>query len=654
MSSSQQTASSIQRRSKSSKLVKDFNFDLPDECWESIFKFIIRDDENYIYLDSISIVSKQFLSITDGFRFSLSICCLNISPLFQRFTNLVSLNLSRFCGDINRLLKEISRFPLKITSLNISFKPIIPDDGLRAFSQNITTLTSLTWTSSKSIGTVMFLIADCFPLLEELDLRVPTIESEENYESLLDGVKALSSKLFKLRKFLEEAIILNCDQITKAGVVSALRERQTLRSLSFNRETEDNATFFALINNGPSLREISLGYAWEDSVENSIPLMDVALLNLSYSRKISEKVPKLEVLNLSHTKVDDKTLYVISKHCRGLLQLLLDYCNCVTEKGVKHVIENCTQLREIKLPYSYNVGANVVASMVISRPSWREIATPSSFNFLELPSLYHISILNLSKKVNLTGHRYINHESLFHLFKNWKFLEEAIILYCDQITNAGVVSALRERPTLRSLSFNREMEDNVTFFALINNGPSLREISFGYAWKNSVENSIPLMDVAVIPQLKSLCLEDNPRLSDERIKIFVSLFPNLQLLNLSYCKNISEEVPKLEVLNLSRTKVDDKTLYVISKHCRGLLQLLLDYCCHVTDQGVKHVIENCTQLREINLSDSPEVVANVVASMVFSRPSWREITTPSSFNLLGKNKFYLRKGYPSTSILKIL
>jgi hypothetical protein len=57
-------------------------------------------------------------------------------------------------------------------------------------------------------------------------------------------------------------------------------------------------------------------------------------------------VPNLEVLNLSHTKVDDQTLYVISKNCCGLLQLLVELCENVTKEGVKHVVENFTKLKE--------------------------------------------------------------------------------------------------------------------------------------------------------------------------------------------------------------------------------------------------------------------------------------------------------------------
>ncbi|RHN65016.1 putative leucine-rich repeat domain, L domain-containing protein [Medicago truncatula] len=103
-------------------------------------------------------------------------------------------------------------------------------------------------------------------------------------------------------------------------------------------------------------------------------------------------------------------------------------------------------------------------------------------------------------------------------------------------------------------------------------------------------------------------------------------------------------VPQLEVLNLSYTKVDDGTLYVTSKNCRGLLHLLLKNS-DVTEKGVKHVLENCTQLREINLNGCDKVHTSVVDSMVFSRPSLRKITAPPGFHLSDeKKKLFLRQG----------
>ncbi|MCH99825.1 F-box/LRR-repeat protein [Trifolium medium] len=55
------------------------------------------------------------------------------------------------------------------------------------------------------------------------------------------------------------------------------------------------------------------------------------------------------------------------------------------------------------------------------------------------------------RKINLTRHHYLNDELIFQLFKNCKFLEEAITVFCPELT-AGVASALRERPTLRSVA----------------------------------------------------------------------------------------------------------------------------------------------------------------------------------------------------------
>ncbi|KAK2420193.1 F-box/LRR-repeat protein [Trifolium repens] len=247
---------------------------LPDECWEIIFKFIIDDDDydtrhsrvtrKFLHLNSLSLVSKQFLSITNRLRFSLSLAftlpfdsykLTVLHSFFKRFTNLNSLNLTWCRIDLSNFLIKISCFPLnQLTSLNLSNQDTIPANGLRAFSQKITTLTSLTCSQIDFLDTSdLFLIAECFPLLEELDLCWPL--RCKNYGSYVDGVEALSIALIKLRKvnitrfpinnqslfhlfnnckYLEEVIMFGCDEITSEGLASAVRERSTLRSLSFS------------------------------------------------------------------------------------------------------------------------------------------------------------------------------------------------------------------------------------------------------------------------------------------------------------------------------------------------------------------------------------------------------------------------------------
>ncbi|XP_050915230.1 uncharacterized protein LOC127130224 [Lathyrus oleraceus] len=144
-------------------------------------------------------------------------------------------------------------------------------------------------------------------------------------------------------------------------------------------------------------------------------------------------------------------------------------------------------------------------------------------------------------------------------------------------------------------------------FALIKNCHSLAEITIEniYIDRESLENSNTFKDFDVNPQLKFLHFTHNSFINDDIILLFASIFPNLQLLDLSYCYDISEKsicqvlskcgkvthlnltngkkvrrlkmnslVHPLEVLNLSGTRVDDKTLFEISNSCVGLLQLL--------------------------------------------------------------------------------
>jgi len=251
---------------------------------------------------------------------------------------------------------------------------------------------------------------------------------------------------------------------------------------------------------------------------------------------------------------------------------------------------------------------------------------------------------------------------------------------CSQLTNAGIASALCERPTLRSLSFTDYFDqDCAMLFAFIRNCPSLSEIKLEFKCMSveSLENSSSLVDFVASPQLKSLGLIQNYWLSNENIEMLSFLFPNLQLLDLSHSYDISEEgicqflrrcseirdlnlaycsriglgrmnfeVPKLEVLNLSHTSVDDETLYATSKSCCGLLQLLLENCRNVTGKGVMHVAKNCMQLTEVNLRHCYNVHADVVDSIIYSRPSLRKIITPPWYS---KKRDFI---FPST--LKLL
>jgi F-box/leucine-rich repeat protein 2/20 len=69
-------------------------WDLPVELWERIIKLL---DGDSCTMKSLSVVSNQFLSITNRIKFSLKVTdqtILFFSCLYQRFPNLTSLSLN--------------------------------------------------------------------------------------------------------------------------------------------------------------------------------------------------------------------------------------------------------------------------------------------------------------------------------------------------------------------------------------------------------------------------------------------------------------------------------------------------------------------------------------------------------------------------------
>jgi len=170
---------------------------LPEELWERIFTFVNGDDhiqyndidENGMLADnitalspsdsfkSLSVVSKEFLSITNRLRFSVKISKRTIPLLhllFKRFPNITSLNITLFCGDLDMLLTRISTFPIDIKSLTLRHPSAVPKNGLRSFSKKMKNLTSFTcyqMTAYIHKNDLSF-IAHYFPLLEELILTV--------------------------------------------------------------------------------------------------------------------------------------------------------------------------------------------------------------------------------------------------------------------------------------------------------------------------------------------------------------------------------------------------------------------------------------------------------------------------------------------------
>ncbi|MED6208208.1 hypothetical protein PIB30_042942 [Stylosanthes scabra] len=362
---------------------------LPDECWESVFKHLNPHD-----LESISLVSCNFLSLSNRIRTHLTISRYNLPhlpALLRRFTSLTSIKLTHFfAGDIDALLSQIASFDLpSLHSLDISYqRPFFPSHGLRQFSKKFPTLKSL---NCSVTNPDFLLIVECFPNLEEIDVSFTSVFPDTDLH-----VKALASGLKKLRKadisgtsiirdssvfafcqncvFLEAIVVRETESISNIGIANAIRQRPQLRSLtvgwsnvtlefidalvslkcltcldlSYARISDE--ALCALAEGGLPLRELSLGdssgyqYTGISCLLrkcNNLQFLDLQatqFLNDECVIELSLLLGNLNVVNLSQNRnLTYLSLFAIMRNCPLITEIRMD----ITGVGKQKMEEDC-------------------------------------------------------------------------------------------------------------------------------------------------------------------------------------------------------------------------------------------------------------------------------------------------------------------------
>ncbi|MCI02892.1 F-box/LRR-repeat protein, partial [Trifolium medium] len=188
--------------------------------------------------------------------------------------------------------------------------------------------------------------------------------------------------------------------------------------------------------------------------------------------------------------------------------------------------------------------------------------------------------------VDLTDHYYIYDEQLFHLFKNCKLLEEAILFDCYGITNDGIASALRERPTLKSLCFS-DMLDPATYvtsnfsdsLASLKSLTSLDLLSFNIS--NELLSSIAITGLP----LRRLVLQDCMGYSYAGIFCLLSKCQHIQHLDLQnadflkdqHVAELSTFLGDLLSINVSCChKLTQSTLFALTRNCPSLSEIKIE------------------------------------------------------------------------------
>ncbi|XP_058726778.1 F-box/LRR-repeat protein 3-like [Vicia villosa] len=386
-----------------------------DDCWEHVFKFLINcgkgetANKHNRDFNSLSLVSKQFLSITNRLTFSVTISDhpSHILPrFFHRFPNLNSLHLCFGSSHLDPTialalrdrptLKSLSIFSIELKDANCvtshyidSFKTLkglnilkfcyshISDDLLYSIAAEQLPLKNfvLNNCTGYSYDGIYCLLSKC-PEIQHLDLHQADFLKDGHIHELslfLGGLVSIKlCNCLNLSKSALFALIRNCRSLTEITMERIGRDSGESFDSSKDFDVNPHLKFLCLARNCfienkniillasifPNLQHLDLSYCYDISEKSICQVLSrcsmIRHLNLAYCNKVRRLkmnfvVPHLEVLNLSDTNVNDKTLYQISKSCCGLLQLLLSNCSYVTKKGVMRIMEHCTQLKEIDL-----------------------------------------------------------------------------------------------------------------------------------------------------------------------------------------------------------------------------------------------------------------------------------------------------------------
>ncbi|KAF8365026.1 hypothetical protein HHK36_032973 [Tetracentron sinense] len=193
------------------------------------------------------------------------------SALLCKFHHLKRIDLLELHGDLDRLVREITRTGLNLEALNLSNQRRVHVEGLKDMGAKMKSLRILICSRLSFLqNSDLIVIADSFPLLEEVDFSYP----EQDYGSLSEldsingftnsgpfrvtdaGIAVLSLKLRGLIKvnlsenhfisdrsllalssncvFLRGIIVHDCSFISQNGIGSAIRQNPNLVSLEFS------------------------------------------------------------------------------------------------------------------------------------------------------------------------------------------------------------------------------------------------------------------------------------------------------------------------------------------------------------------------------------------------------------------------------------
>ncbi|XP_060203044.1 uncharacterized protein LOC132631483 [Lycium barbarum] len=546
----------------------------PEECWELIFNRIHCQSD----LESVSLVCKQFLALTNSIRFHLSVIHHGtLSKLIHRFPNLISIDLSDFHGDLDFILFDLANCVSNLRQLDISNHHKLPVEGLKELGRKLKGLRVLKCRYLTFIrDSCLYAIAESFPFLEELDISYPRTSCD--FAVTDSGMEFLSVNLTNLRKIN----VSGNKRITDRSLVALSKNCLNLQDI----QVEDTSVTLKGV---LSVQRACASLSWI-----SVSKIQDGLSSSGFEC-LATCSQALQTLEVSDSTISDEFLFLLANASLPLHKLSLSWCTNFTLPGISLLLCAYRTLQCLSL-------VDV------------DFLTDESMNDLS-KYLQCLVTIDLSQCLKLTI------STFFTLARNCPSLEAVKM----DNTGWGMKDYFHNGLNNNGLGMKDYSHNCVK-------NPRIRTVSLKF---KMYLNDDSLAKVALMcPNMEILDVCLCASLTEVGLAFVLDVCNQIRNLEFGKCpliKHIGKgaELTNLEVINAAGSALSDEGLAMIGNRCSRLLKLNLENCKGLTGKGIQAMVKNCTTLRVIDLKRC-QVSASSLNSIVSSSSSLKRVFPPSS------------------------
>ncbi|KAK1358173.1 putative F-box/LRR-repeat protein 2 [Heracleum sosnowskyi] len=539
--------------------------DLPEECWGIILKKL----DHHSHFQSLSLVSKTFLALTNRLRHNFTLTNQTIllhgtiSKFVNRFNHLKTLDFSKFKGNVDMILDTVFNSGLSIECLDVSDQEKLPVLTKNMRNLKVFKCANICCLSDADLVSISVML----PFLEELDISYPNYSKFDSYLKLDEftvtdvGIEALWSSLRKLRR----VNISGNHFITDRSVVSLSTNCWLLSEIvMFDCSFITHHACHFILCNCHHLNVISV---------NTIQIPP---------RVSSTYVRALRSIDISDSvTLSDECLILIAKACWPLESLSLRRCTGFTLFGISQLLSAYRSLKHLALVKTCFLTDQIVSELA---------------QYL----------------VNLVS---INLDSCFHL------------------TTLTFITLVTECPSLEHVEMSRTSVGNVDHSLVVKNKKIKSLKLSGNSFLSDkllkcIASTCPNMELL---NISSTYRTTEVGIAD--VLTICHGIRSLQITYCAGISGLGAglKLPTLEVLNVANSGFGDEGLKTISQRCPGLLKLDMEGCVAATTKQVEELLRMCERLREINLKGCCSVKSLSVATWIVSlRRSYLKVIPPAT------------------------